>query len=140
MISCKMGVRFIAARFVGLFSLDYSEPIIFIIVIRCHAIYLYALTIQIATCLNCFEHLLKMLTFKYIFFMENDDSDLIIQILDMLKRLYHERVKLIGKEGGEDVNDAERLRKQLYSMRKLIEVIAEQPNGKQTTAVYTIEG
>lgn len=43
-----------------------------------------------------------------------------------------------GKRG--DVNDAERLRKQLYSMRKLIEVIAEQPNGKQTTAVYTIEG
>jgi len=25
-------------------------------------------------------------------------------------------------------------------MRKLIEVIAEQPNGKQITAVYTIEG
>lgn len=57
----------------------------------------------------------------------------------MLKRTYHERVKLIGKGRG-DVSDAERLRKQLYSMRKLIEVIAEQPNGRQTTAVYTIEG
>lgn len=59
----------------------------------------------------------------------------------MLKRIYHERVKLIGIGKGEgDVSDAERLRKQLYSMRKLIEVIAEQSNGRQTTAVYTIEG
>lgn len=37
-----MGIRFIATRFVGFFSPAYSEPIKFIIVIGCHAIYFYA--------------------------------------------------------------------------------------------------
>lgn len=54
------------------------------------------------------------------------------------EKIYRERVKLVGE--GKDINDAERLRKQLCSMRKLIEVIAEQPNDKQTSTIHMIGG